>query len=142
MASLKQMRAQAELDDNSTYEMCLDSLAYSLSPTIPSEKMPCWNKEKGFRITQPDDGGDEVFCHEKDLKDGEGSGDEGNTAQPKVSSDDMPEPSLTQTAKQSCEPQARTAAAARCMMTRGGSGVRKQPSRSVFWASPKATPRH
>ena len=116
---------------------------YSLSLSHhPERKDAVLEQGEGFRITQPDDGGDEVFCHEKDLKDGEGSGDEGNTAQPKVSSDDMPEPSLTQTAKQSCEPQARTAAAARCMMTRGGSGVRKQPSRSVFWASPKATPRH
>ena len=68
----------------------------------------------------PDEGGDEVLSHERDLKDGEGSDDEGHTAKPKVSSDDMLAPSLTQTAKQSCEPQAR--AAARCMMTRRGYG--------------------
>ena len=69
-------------------------------------------------IIQPNDGGDDVFCNVRGLKDGEGSVYEGNTAKPKVSFDEMLATSLTRTAKQRCEPQAR-AAASRCMMRRG-----------------------
>ena len=49
-------------------------------------------------------GGEEVLSHERDVKDGEGSDDEGHTAKLKVSYDDMLAASLTLTAKQSCEP--------------------------------------
>ena len=45
--------------------------------------MPCWNKENGSNIVKSDDGGDGVFGHVRDLKDGEGSVDGGNTAKPK-----------------------------------------------------------
>ena len=62
----------------------------------------------------------------------------GKTAKRKVSHDDMLATSLTQTAKQSCEPQAR--AAVRCMMTRHGYGRRSLRCQSTV--TPKATPRH
>ena len=81
--------------------------------------MLCWSKEKGFRFIQPAGGGEDVFFHVRVLKDGEGSVDAGNTAKSKISYDGMLAPSLTQTAKQSCESQAR-ASAARSMMTRSG----------------------
>ena len=81
--------------------------------------MLCWSKEKGFRFIQPDGGGEDVFFHVRVLKDGEGSVDAGNTAKSKISYDGMLAPSLTQTAKQSCESQAR-ASAARSTMTRSG----------------------
>merc|ERR1712136_559199 len=42
----------------------------------------------GFGFIQPEDGGDDVFCHVTGLKDGEGSVDEGDTVRFKVSYDD------------------------------------------------------
>mmetsp|Transcript_39400 Transcript_39400/g.104478 ORF Transcript_39400/g.104478 Transcript_39400/m.104478 type:complete len:138 (-) Transcript_39400:293-706(-) len=55
---------------------------------MPSGKMLRWNKEKGFGFIQPEDGGDDVFCHVTGLKDGEGSVHEGDTVKFKVSYDD------------------------------------------------------
>ena len=81
--------------------------------------MPRWIKEKGSKIITLDDGGDGVFCHVKDPRNGEGKADEGNTAKSKVFCKGMSATSLTQMTKQSCEPQA-PPAAARCMMARRG----------------------
>ena len=100
--------------------------------------MPCWNKVNGSKIIKPDDGGDDVVCHVRDLKNGEGKVAEGKTAKAKVFCDDMLATSLTQMAKQGCEPQARPAAA-RCMMAKCGI---YRGCRSVFSTSPTATPRH
>ena len=102
--------------------------------------------EGSSKIIKPDDGVYDVFCHVgshvRSVAGGEGQVD-GNTGWPSVFSEDMLATSLTLTAKQSCKPQAR-AAAARCMLTRCGycrgvtsiskhSGVMKQSSRSVFF---------
>ena len=51
-------------------------------------------------------------AHVRDPKDGEGKVDEGNTAKPKIFHEDTLATTLMHTAKQSCEPQARRAAAA------------------------------
>ena len=88
---------------------------------MPSDKRPCWNKEKGSKIIKPDDGRDTVSCDVRVPKNGEGKVDEGNTAKPKVFCEDVLATSLSQTPKQSCEPQARPAAA-RCMMVKRGNG--------------------
>ena len=99
------------------------------------------NKEKGSKIIKPDDGGDEMFCHVRDVKDGESEVSmEGNTAKRKVSYDGMLATSLTQTAKQSFEPQARSS-------TLRDDDIKELVSASnragaLFSTSPMATPRH
>ena len=48
---------------------------------MPTGRMPCWSKG-----AKPDDGGDEMFCHVRDPKHGEGDVAEGNAAKPTKSS--------------------------------------------------------
>eukprot|EP00408_Alexandrium_pacificum_P027128 CAMPEP_0171184472 /NCGR_PEP_ID=MMETSP0790-20130122/15806_1 /TAXON_ID=2925 /ORGANISM="Alexandrium catenella, Strain OF101" /LENGTH=79 /DNA_ID=CAMNT_0011649469 /DNA_START=10 /DNA_END=246 /DNA_ORIENTATION=- len=54
---------------------------------MPSGTMMRWN-EKGFGFIKPDDGGDDVFCHAKDLADGEGSVQEGDKCRYKIAYDE------------------------------------------------------
>eukprot|EP00420_Gonyaulax_spinifera_P035775 CAMPEP_0197871622 /NCGR_PEP_ID=MMETSP1439-20131203/1978_1 /TAXON_ID=66791 /ORGANISM="Gonyaulax spinifera, Strain CCMP409" /LENGTH=40 /DNA_ID= /DNA_START= /DNA_END= /DNA_ORIENTATION= len=39
---------------------------------MPSGTLKRWNDEKGFGFIQPQDGGDDLFCHVSGLLDGEG----------------------------------------------------------------------
>ena len=47
-----------------------------------------FNDEKGFGFIQPDDGGEDLFCHVRELLDGEGSVREGDTVDFKLDYDD------------------------------------------------------
>mmetsp|Transcript_29639 Transcript_29639/g.53092 ORF Transcript_29639/g.53092 Transcript_29639/m.53092 type:complete len:171 (+) Transcript_29639:84-596(+) len=55
---------------------------------MPTGTMKRWNSEKGFGFIQPDDGGDDYFCHVTGLLDGEGSVQEGDKCKFKSEYDD------------------------------------------------------
>ena len=55
---------------------------------MPTGKMLRWNTEKGFGFIQPEDGGEDLFCHVSELLDGEGSIREGDTCNFKVQYDE------------------------------------------------------
>jgi cold shock CspA family protein len=51
-------------------------------------KMLRWNMDRGFGFIAPDDGGADLFCHVRSLKDGEGSVRDGDTVEFKIEYDD------------------------------------------------------
>mmetsp|Transcript_125028 Transcript_125028/g.266860 ORF Transcript_125028/g.266860 Transcript_125028/m.266860 type:complete len:146 (-) Transcript_125028:84-521(-) len=55
---------------------------------MPSGKMLRWNSDKGFGFIQPNDGGEDLFCHVSALLDGEGSVAEGDAVDFKEEFDD------------------------------------------------------
>ena len=95
--SFKQLHAQEVLDDSS---FCETFFQFTTLSHHAERKDAVLEVGEGSEFIKPDDGGDEMFCHVRDPKHGEGEVDEGNIARPK-----------------SCEPQARPAAAW-CMMAR------------------------
>eukprot|EP00427_Karlodinium_veneficum_P062640 CAMPEP_0169339348 /NCGR_PEP_ID=MMETSP1017-20121227/18394_1 /TAXON_ID=342587 /ORGANISM="Karlodinium micrum, Strain CCMP2283" /LENGTH=206 /DNA_ID=CAMNT_0009434929 /DNA_START=78 /DNA_END=696 /DNA_ORIENTATION=- len=55
---------------------------------MPTGKMLRWHSDKGFGFIQPDDGGEDIFCHVSCLLDGDGSVMEGDMVRFKVTYDE------------------------------------------------------
>jgi len=55
---------------------------------MPGGTLKRWNGDKGFGFIQPEDGGEDVFCHVSGLLDGEGSVLEGDRVQFRLSFDE------------------------------------------------------
>eukprot|EP00418_Pyrodinium_bahamense_P089240 CAMPEP_0179043336 /NCGR_PEP_ID=MMETSP0796-20121207/17114_1 /TAXON_ID=73915 /ORGANISM="Pyrodinium bahamense, Strain pbaha01" /LENGTH=208 /DNA_ID=CAMNT_0020739717 /DNA_START=58 /DNA_END=682 /DNA_ORIENTATION=+ len=55
---------------------------------MPSGTLKRWNSEKGFGFIQPEDGGEDIFCHVTGLLDGEGSVEEGDRVRFRMGFDD------------------------------------------------------